>query len=172
VEARKAITFPGRPLATALQTAAVVGACAAVITGCSPSSGSKPLSESRVANSASTSAAQVPGRRGYLAARKEWLDEGDVIGGADQGLPLARAVTDLEHGEAADSGERSQYQAVIAALKNFMSIPDTEDTPAQDARARADAMKIDKFFHLRGNRACTNWPSTRLACWEPAGERS
>jgi hypothetical protein len=111
-------------------------------------------------------------RRGYFAPRKEWLAEGDVIGSAAEGLPLERAVTDLEHGEVSDSGSTSGYPAIIAALKNFMSIPDTEDTPAQDAQARADAVRIDKFFHLRGNRACDHWPSTRRACWAPTGERS
>jgi hypothetical protein len=87
------------------------------------------------------------------------------VGGAGQGLPLEMAVTDLQHGELADPGNRSEYSAIIAALRNFMDVPDTEDTPAQVAELRADVAKIDKFFRLSGNRGCNYWPSTRKACW-------
>jgi hypothetical protein len=101
---------------------------------------------------------------GYLAARQEWLDEGRVWSSADQGGPLDLAVTDLEHGEVADSGNRSQYLATIAALENLVKMPDAMDTRAQDAEARAAVAQIDQFFHLRVTRGC-NWPSALKACW-------
>jgi ribonuclease HI len=166
----QAMTVPARPRAGSLQTAAVFAVCVAVSAACSasPAPRPKPLPEPRPRSTASASAANhVLKRGGYLAARREWLDEGSVIGGPDQDLPVERAVTDLEQGEVTDSGNKSEYPAIIAALKVFVNMPDTDVTAAQDAQARADAVKIDKFFHLRGKRSCYGWPSTRKACWEP-----
>jgi hypothetical protein len=114
---------------------------------------------------AASAASHAPRHRGYRAARREWLAEGRVVGGAGQGLLLEMAVTDLQHGELADPENRSEYPAIIAALRNFMDVPDSEDTPAQVADLRADVAKIDKFFRLSGNRGCNHWPSTRKACW-------
>jgi hypothetical protein len=165
------MTVPAGPrTAGSLRTAAVFGVCVAVVAACSasPAPRPEPLSEPRPRSTASASAAtHVLKRRGYLAARREWLDEGSVIGGPAQGVPVARAVTDLEDGEVTDSGNKSEYPAIIAALKYFANMPDTDVTAAQEARARAYAVEIDKFFHLRGNRSCYSWPSTRKACWEP-----
>jgi hypothetical protein len=108
----------------------------------------------------------VVGRPGYTAARKEWLAEGKVIGSAAQSVPIEKALADLERGENTDSGNKSA--AIIAALKNFANMPDAMVTPAQQAMGRADAVKLDKFFHIHGHLPCTRWPSSRKACWEPA----
>jgi hypothetical protein len=108
--------------------------------------------------------------RDYLPAMREWLAEGRVIGGAAESIPLDMAVTDLEHGEVTDSKNKAEYSSIIAVIKNLAHLPDAMDTPAQDAQARADVVKIDKFFHLLVISGC-NWPSARKSCWAPAASR-
>jgi hypothetical protein len=160
----QAITVPGGRWAGALRAAAVFGVCAGVVAACSSSPAPRPklLSSTRPTSTASASAAtHVLRRGGYPAARKAWLAEGEAIDTAGQGIPLERAVTDLGHAEVTGSGIKSGYPAVIAALKNLEHFPDAMDTQAEDAQARADAEKIDRFFRLSGNRGCSSWPSTR-----------
>lgn len=102
---------------------------------------------------------------GYLAARRQWLKEGNVIDSAAQGIPLQKVIVDLEHSHVASSRKRSEYRAAIAALRGLERFPDAMDTHADDVRARAETIKIDKFFHLRAKRSCNAWPSTRKVCW-------
>jgi hypothetical protein len=146
-----------------------------VVTACTSPSGSqhnqgpKPRSSITTSDSPPTRAA---GRPGYSAARKEWFAEGKVIGSAGQSIPIEKALADLERGEIIDSGNRSAYPAIIAALKNFESFPDAMVTRAQRVQGQADTVKIDRFFHIDGNLPCTRWPSSRKACWEPASSSS
>jgi hypothetical protein len=168
----RAMTIRGRPSVGSLRATVVFGLSVLVVVACSspPSSRPNPLSGSRPISTVSASAAtHVPSSRDYyLAARKAWLDEGHVWSSADQGLPLERAIRDLEHAEATGAGESSGYPKVIAALKSLEHTPDAMDTRAEDARARADVKEVDAFFHLNGNVACKYWPSTRKVCWEPS----
>jgi hypothetical protein len=171
------VTGPRKPSTGSLWLAAVFGACIIVVSACasSPSSQQKLASEPQATTTTSTSPSAAPhvvGRPGYIAARKEWLAEGNVIGSAGQSVPIDKALTDLERGEITDSGNKSGYPAIIAALKNFASIPDAMVTAAQQVEGRVDTVEIDKFFHMPGNLPCTRWPSSRKACWEPAVSHS
>jgi hypothetical protein len=158
-------TFAGSGwrLAGPLRTAAVFCACIVVVAACSESSKrvSEPLPSSATSHLATTHVVTDPGK---LAARHEWLDEGQVFSSALQSGPLEKAVTDLEHGEVTDSGNKSEYPAIIAAMENLAKLPDAMYTRAQEVQGRAYVARIDKFFHLRAIRGC-NWPSARKVCW-------
>jgi hypothetical protein len=144
---------------------AVFGICGVVVAACSSPSPPRPTSKPLPGSTASAQATTIEHKDpGYLAARQEWLDEGQVWSSAGQGGPLELAVTDLEHGEVTDSGNKSEYPAITAALTNLVKLPDAMDTPAQDAEARAAVAQIDQFFHLHVTRGC-DWPSALKACW-------
>jgi hypothetical protein len=152
-----------------LLTAAVIVACA-LIAACtsSPTSPAMSGSEPRV-STVSPPATALTGRAAYLAAQREWIAEGNVIGSAAQNLPLEQAITDLEHAGRTDSG-RSEYARIIAVIKNLAEMPDAMVPPALAERARLDTAKIDKFFHLK-IKGC-NWPSARKSCWRPVASPS
>jgi hypothetical protein len=154
------VTGPRKPPIGFMPSAVVFGLCIVVVSACaSPSSQQRLTAQSRTTSN-------------YIAAKKEWLAEGKVIGSASQSVPIEKALADLERGEMTDSGNKSAYAAIIAALKNFAIMPDAMVTPAQRAQGRADTVKIDRFFHIDGNQPCARWPSSRTACWEPAVSHS
>jgi hypothetical protein len=155
------LTVPFRRQAGRLEAVAVFGACLVAVAGCSSSAGPTPLVRS---TNAAVSAMNEVKNRGYLAARRQWLDEGQVWSSAGQAGPLARAIADLEHGQVTDSATRAEYQTIIAAIENLARLPDAMATSAQDAEAQAAVARIDLFFHLHAIRRC-NWPSARKECW-------
>jgi hypothetical protein len=151
-------------------TAVFVCVVAVVACSSSPTPKPKPVSEPLPGSTVSASAAtHVVRHHGYLAARQAWLKEGDVIDTANQGIPLQKAIVDLEHSHVAGARKRAEYRAAIAAIRGLEKFPDAMDTRADDIRARAETIRIDKFFHLRAKRSCNAWPSTRKACWSLTG---
>jgi len=61
---------------------------------------------------------------------------------------------DLEQGETTDSGNRSQYPAVVAAIEDFERLPITNVTPAQDAEGNSDIALVNGFFGLSQMVSC------------------
>jgi hypothetical protein len=163
---------PGRPRVVVLCPAAVF-VCVVAVVACSSSPAPKPVSEPLPRSTVSASATtHVVRRYGYLAARQAWLKEGNVIDTANQGIPLQKAIADLEHSHVTGVRRRAEYRVAIAALRGLEKFPDAMDTRADDIRARAETIRIDKFFHLRAKRSCNAWPSTRKACWSLTGKNS
>lgn len=92
----------------------------------------------------------------YDAARAEWRmgDQPSVIN-ADVGGYLLAAASDLERGKSVDvrattEKGRAEYDKAIAELRSFVSLPDTNLTPAQQAEATSDATALDAFFNTPG----------------------
>ncbi len=71
-----------------------------------------------------------------------------------QNSALSLAVIDLEQGERTDTGNRSHYPSVTAAVEAFERLPITSVTPAQDAEANADIALVNQFFGLSQTRSC------------------
>jgi hypothetical protein len=61
---------------------------------------------------------------------------------------------DLQQGETTDTGNRSQYPSVVAAIENFERLPITDVTPAQDAEGNSDIALVNRFFDLSQMVSC------------------
>ena|ERR1700728_3794345 len=87
-----------------------------------------------------------PSGPGYQAAMQEWLTSPAVSGSYQQGVPLLKAITDLQNGLSTDKNT-SGYAAAIAELQRLTQLPDAMLTPAQDAQATTDEIALDTFFN-------------------------
>jgi hypothetical protein len=71
------------------------------------------------------------------------------VGGSSlQNTALSLAVIDLESGEESDTGNRSEYPAVIAAIEDIERLPITSVTPAESAEFKSDGSLVDGFFSV------------------------
>jgi hypothetical protein len=86
-----------------------------------------------------------PNDTGYALAKREWEIVGSVIA-AEEGEVLSQASAYLSMGEGVDPGDTVGYPAVVQALNQLGSIPETDVSPAQDAEAEADIAAISAFF--------------------------
>ncbi len=135
---------------------ATVAAMGLLMVGCGSglrSSSSSSTTTTRVPSSASTTFA-TPSGPGYAAARQQWIGAGLVMSSAAQNTALALAVLDLEHGETADTGNRSQYPAVIAAIEDIERLPITGVSAAQSAQFTADEATVTAFFDVPSLVSC------------------
>ena len=82
-----------------------------------------------------------PHPTGFYTARQAWLDA-VWVDAAQQSEYWDQAAADLRL--AAKS--RPMYAAVARALTNLASLPDTDDTPAQQRNAAVDLRIISAFF--------------------------
>jgi hypothetical protein len=132
------------------------------------------------ASPVSSASTMPPGRNGpgYTAARAQWLGEGLVGGGAAQSIPYQQAIADLQSGESTDPGNRAGYAEAIAVLRDLMTLPDANVSPAQDAEANQWTAQLDAFFGTPAaarNSSCfenvTTQSKAAATMWsqEPAG---
>jgi hypothetical protein len=85
----------------------------------------------------------------YLAAKKEWKAGSSAIS-AEMGAYWAKAAADLAKGETTDTGDTSAYPLAITGLKELISLPDAQQTPAQNAAYHADILALNGFFMTPG----------------------
>ena len=89
-----------------------------------------------------SSGAQNPG---YQAARAQWLKSPPYVGTAGQGIPLLKAVADLDHGMQTDRG-KAEYPKAVSYLEGMIHSPDTNPTPEQNQNFRRATEWLDTFF--------------------------
>ncbi len=95
-----------------------------------------------------TKTAAAPSTAGYDAALAQWK-AGATTDSADQGSNWAKAVTDLTNGESTDTNTTG-YAAAITQLKQLISLPDAQQTAAQNAEYHADINALNTFFGTPG----------------------
>ncbi len=103
---------------------------------------------SATTTTSTTTTSGAPSGPNYESARQQWIGDGLVASSYLQNSALSLAVIDLERGEAADTGNRSQYASVIAAIEDFERLPITSVTPALNAEGGSDIELVNTFFGL------------------------
>jgi hypothetical protein len=151
-------------LVAGLVTAGALGACsvAGATTATAPTlvpTTSAPTTAAPTTSgptSAPTTSAQTPvpsptakTAPGFDAARAQWQLGAATIS-AQQGLYWTKAAGDLNAGKSTDRGDTSGYPAAIAHLKELVSLPDAQQTPAQNAAYHADINALNAFFNTPG----------------------
>jgi hypothetical protein len=86
---------------------------------------------------------------GYSKALIQWKDGATAIS-AQQGAYWLAAASDLQAGKATDSRDTSTYQNAIDELKELTSLPDAQQTPAQNAAYHKDIDGLNSFFGTPG----------------------
>ena len=86
---------------------------------------------------------------GYDAARKQWQQGANAIS-AQMGVYWDNAATDLTSGLTSDTGDTSGYKAAIKELKELITLPDADATPAQIAEIKKDTAALNAFFKTPG----------------------
>ncbi len=86
---------------------------------------------------------------GYAAAKIQWQKGATAIS-ANQGSYWAKAAADLKAGKTSDPGDTSGYPAAIKELQNLITLPDAQQTPAQNAQYHADLKSLNVFFQTPG----------------------
>jgi hypothetical protein len=86
---------------------------------------------------------------GYAAAKAQWQKGATAIS-AKQGSYWAKAAADLKGGQPTDPGDTSGYPAAIKDLQNLITLPDAQQTPAQNAQYHADIKSLNGFFQTPG----------------------
>jgi hypothetical protein len=86
---------------------------------------------------------------GYQAARAQWQAGATAIS-AQQGMYWTKAANDLTAGKSTDSGDTSGYPSAITHLKELVTLPDAQQTPAQNAAYHADINALNTFFNTPG----------------------
>ena len=69
---------------------------------------------------------------------------------AQQGSYWGKAANDLHAGQSTDTGDTSRYPGAITRLKDLISLPDAQQTPAQNAAYHADITALNAFFNTPG----------------------
>lgn len=100
----------------------------------------------------------------FTAALGEWCLEAGVVGGADQGVPLAAAVSDLQIGEDVSLSDHNttEYSQAIRSLQGLENTPDSMPTLSEQMTWNVDQTFLDDFFHT------PDYISTRQSCGFPA----
>jgi hypothetical protein len=108
-----------------------------------------------VASPASPPATTAPGTRptaaittSYDAARVQWQNGAAAIS-AEQGKSWSQAAADLTLGETTDS-DPTGYASAVTMLNQLISLPDAQQTPAQNAEFHADINSLNTFFRTPG----------------------
>jgi hypothetical protein len=86
---------------------------------------------------------------GLDAARAQWK-AGANASSAAEGANWAKAAGDLTAGKATDPGDTSFYPEAIKDLKELISLPDAQQTAAQNAAFKSDVLALDTFFGTPG----------------------
>jgi hypothetical protein len=136
---------------------AVLAACTstAAQSNAAPPSALPPTSSSSTSLPPATTAAPAqpttppaPVTASYDAARTQWQAGATAIS-AQQGNYWSQAANDLTAGEATDTNPTG-YADAVTALKELISLPDAQQTAAQNARYHADINALNAFFNTPG----------------------
>jgi hypothetical protein len=92
---------------------------------------------------------KAPATHFYADAKQQWKKGATAIS-AQQGLYWSKAASDLHSGIGTDPGDTSGYQKRIDELKELISLPDAQQTPAQNAQYHADIDDLNTFFGTPG----------------------
>ena len=95
------------------------------------------------------SASAKPVVRPYAAARTQWRHGASQIS-AVQPKYWAAAAADLKHAEHTGVGNTAGYSAAITELRQLASLPDAQQTPAQNAEYHHDIDALNAFFGTPG----------------------
>lgn len=96
-----------------------------------------------------TSAPSKPSGPGYDAARTAW-QQGASASSAQAGSFWKTAATDLTNAESSDTGDTSGYALAAADLLAMLTLPDAQQSPAQNAAFHAGISALDAFFNTPG----------------------
>jgi len=102
---------------------------------------------STTSTTSTTTTSQTPA--GFAAAKLEWQRGATAIS-ADQGTYLNQAATDLSNAIAAGEGNTSGYSSAVQELQQLASLPDADQTPAQNSEFQSDTMALNTFFGTSG----------------------
>jgi hypothetical protein len=95
----------------------------------------------------------VPGRSGFDLARQEWVGDG-ALACYQESTPLRQGAQYLLIGESVDGGNTSGYSAAISAFEQLDTLPETSNTPAQNAERVADSHTLNAFFGTNTGGTC------------------
>jgi hypothetical protein len=160
---RSGLLVAGLVAAGALGACSVAGATTAVAPTVVPSTSAPTPAPTTAAPTASAPATSAPttsaptalpsptakAAPGYQAARAQWQLGATAIS-AQQGLSWSKAADDLNAGKSTDGGDTSGYAAAITHLKELVTLPDAQQTPAQNAAYHADINALNAFFKTPG----------------------
>ena len=95
----------------------------------------------------------VPGRSGFDLARQEWVGDG-TLACYQESTPLRQGAQYLLIGESVDGGNTSGYPAAISAFEQLDTLPETSNTPTQNAERVADTHTLNAFFGTNTGGTC------------------
>ncbi|MHB8289931.1 MAG: hypothetical protein ACYDEY_11960 [Acidimicrobiales bacterium] len=95
----------------------------------------------------------VPGRSGFDLARQEWVGDG-TLACYQENAPLRQGAHYLLIGESVDGGNTSGYPAAIKAFEQLDTLPETNNTPAQNAERVRDTHTLNAFFATNTGGTC------------------
>jgi hypothetical protein len=93
-----------------------------------------------------SSAPSGPSGPGYDAARTAW-QQGASSSSAQEGAFWKKAATDLTGAVSSDTGDTSGYALAAADLLAMLTLPDAQQSPAQNAAFLAGVSALDAFFN-------------------------
>jgi hypothetical protein len=123
------------------------GSGSAPTTSTAPSPRSQAPTTSTTSTTSTTTTSQTPA--GFVAAKHEW-QQGAAAISADQGTYLNQAATDLSNAIVAGEGNTSGYSSAVQELQQLASLPDADQTPAQNSEFQSDTMALNTFFGTSG----------------------
>ena len=95
----------------------------------------------------------VLGRSGFDLARQEWVGDG-TLACYQENAPLRQGAQYLLIGESVDGGNTSGYPAAIKAFEQLDTLPETNNTPAQNAERVRDTHTLNAFFGTNTGGTC------------------
>ena len=95
----------------------------------------------------------VPGRSGFDLARQEWVGDGTLFC-YQESTPLRQGAQYLLIGESVDGGNTSGYPAAINAFERLDTLPETSNTPTQNAERVGDSHTLNAFFGTNTGGTC------------------
>jgi hypothetical protein len=121
---------------------------ATVLGACSPAPAA-PVSTPAPATSAALPAPPAaPVTAAYDAAKVQWQMGATAIS-AQQGKYWDQAAADLTAGESSDTNTTG-YADAVTQLKELITLPDAQQTPAQNIKYHADIDALNVFFKTPG----------------------
>ena len=85
----------------------------------------------------------------YDEAQAQWKQGAGAVS-AQQGAYWLKAASDLQAGEDTDDRDTSGYPQAINELTDLASLPDAQQTPAQNAQYHKDIDDLNAFFGTPG----------------------
>lgn len=85
----------------------------------------------------------------YDEAKAQWKQGAGAVS-AQQGAYWLKAASDLQAGEDTDDRDTSGYPQAINELTDLASLPDAQQTPAQNAQYHQDIDDLNAFFGTPG----------------------